>query len=409
MTDETRPLRVLHCITSLLADGAQQMLLKLAEQIPPSRFEFRILNLREETPFAERFRSLDIPVENIGMRPALPSWRALRRIGHSIDSFSPDIIQGWMYHGNIAALAGRAMAHQKPPVLWNIRKAVENIAEYRPLTQLTLKVGAALSSRPEAVIYCGSYIASQHTKLGYSTANQRVIPNGFDTERFTVDRENRAQTRAAFGLPAEATLVGMMARYHPHKDHANFLRAAAAVATSNPNVRFVLAGRGLDSSNSELVGLATELGISSRLHLLGEQQQIEQLLQALDIYCLSSSAEGFPNSLGEAMACGLPCVSTDAGASAEVLGDCGVVVPTRDSSRLATGLLKLLSSSSAERTALGDAARNRILTSFSLPSVAREYENLYRETVSRSRSAAAHSPSALSLQANTKHNEHEAV
>ncbi len=379
-------IRILHCITSMLADGAQQMLLKLCEHVSHEQFEFRIVSLREPMPFSKNFTSLGIPVAHIGMRPALPSWRGMRQIAGVIDEFKPHLIQGWMYHGNLAALAGRRIAKhrisgRRAPVLWNIRKAVEDIKEYRPLTRVTLRIGAQLSQHAERVIYCGQYIASQHTALGYSTANQVVIPNGFDTARFRPRPGAAHALRVNAGIPAEASIVGMAARYHPHKDHENFLRCAAKVAAAAPHTHFVLAGRDVDAGNECLTGLAQELGIGDRVHLLGEQSAIEEVLSGLDVYCLSSSAEGFPNSLGEAMASGIPCVTTNAGASEEVLGDAGPVVPVRDPHALADAVFTLLSATPEARRAIGEHCRHRIESRYSLPMVAGTYQRLYLDTV----------------------------
>jgi glycosyltransferase involved in cell wall biosynthesis len=355
------------------------MLLKLCENISKSRFEFRVLNLRGATPFAKRFAELGIPVQHLSMRPALPSLRALWRIRRAINDFQPDILQGWMYHGNFAALTGKAIASHKPVLAWNIRKAVANIQEYRPLTRITLRIGAALSHRAKGVIYCGRYIASQHSALGYCTTNQFVIANGFDTTFFRPSPEAYRALRSALGLAERTPIVGMTARYHPHKDHPTFLRMAALVAAAIPDVHFVLAGRGLDPSNTKLTALASELGISERLHLLGECSNIERLLPAFDVYCLSSIAEGFPNSLGEAMACEVPCVTTDAGASREVVDDTGTIVPVRDATRLADAVTELLSLTAAERKNRGARARERVVRCFSLSAITRAYEEFYAD------------------------------
>ena len=373
----TPRIRVLHCITSLDADGAQHMLLKLCQHMSPERFDHTIVNLRGTTPFADRFTELGVKVVHLGMQRAMPTFAAIRAIACEIDRHRPDIIQGWMYHGNIAALAGRRWSRGRPPILWNIRKAVADISEYRPLTRLTLRAGAKLSSRANGVIYCGGYISSQHLALGYSRQNAIIIPNGFDTERFKPSPVAYHAVRAELGLPDDARIVGMTARFHPHKDHSNFLNAAALVAAQVPSSHFVLAGRGVDHTNAALHSQVEALGLSGRVHLLGEREGVHQLLPAFDVYCQSSSAEGFPNALGEAMSCGVPCVSTDAGASAEALGDVGIVVPVADPEQLAAGVKQLLLLSEEDRRALGVAARTRICDRFSLPAIASQYEACY--------------------------------
>ncbi len=373
----SRPLKVLHCITSLDPDGAQHMLLKLCRNLSPNQLEFSILNLRGPTPFSKRFDELGVPVFHLGMRRALPTPSALFQIAKHIDRVKPDIVQGWMYHGNLAASSGYKLAKHKPALLWNIRKAVSDPSEYRPLTRLTLKIGARLSRYTEGVIYCGDYVAEQHLKLGYSAEKQITIPNGFDTEVFRPCSEAYSGLRTTLGLPPDACLVGMTARYHPHKDHPNFLRMAAIVRERFPQVKFALAGRGLDEDNGEIVSLAKSLGIKDSLFLLGERKDVQRLIPAFDIYCLSSSAEGFPNSLGEAMSCGVPCVTTDAGASAEAVGPSGKVVPKGNSEALANAVCEVLELAPEKRRELGDAARKRVLARFSLPVISQQYSDFY--------------------------------
>ncbi len=370
-------IRVLHCITSLDADGAQHMLLKLCQHMSHDTFEHVVVNLRGATPFADRFSELGVKVIHLGMQRAVPTFAAIRAIAAEIDRQRPDVLQGWMYHGNLAALAGRRWAKAKPPILWNIRKAVADISEYRPLTRLTLRAGAKLSRHAHGVIYCGGYISTQHLALGYSRQNAIVIPNGFDTDRFTPSAAAYQALRAELKVSEHALLVGMTARFHPHKDHNNFLSAAAVIASHFPNVEFVLAGRGVDRGNRLLQTRIAELNLTHKVHLLGERSSIELLLAGLDVYCQSSSAEGFPNALGEAMSCGVPCVTTDAGASAEAVGDVGIVVPVGDAEALASGVESLLALPADERRALGSEARSRICDRFSLSAIASQYEACY--------------------------------
>ncbi len=378
-------IRLLHCITSLDADGAQHMLLKLCQHMKQDEFEHIVLNLRSSSEFAKRFAAIGVPVINIGMRSSLPTVAASRAIREAIKTFSPDIIQGWMYHGNIAATLGHLFAKSSTPLLWNIRKAVENPKEYRPLTRMTLKLGAFLSSRPKKVIYCGNYVAEQHIKLGYSPNNTAVIYNGFDTDLFAPAPTHYQALRSRLGLPSDIKLVGMTARFHPHKDHLNFLKCAEIVAKAHPKTHFLLAGRGLSSDNQALQKMLSQVDLKNNLHLLGERSDVPQILPALDVYCQSSSAEGFPNALGEAMACGVPCVSTNAGASAEAIGDCGKIVEINDHEALAQAVIEMLSLPNEQRTLLSNRMHQRVLKNFSLAVIATQYEDCYLDVLGRSR------------------------
>lgn len=218
----------------------------------------------------------------------------------------------------------------------------------------------------------------QHEIIGYDTKNSCVIPNGFDVSLFAPSLEARATVRAESGLSDDAFLIGLIGRFHPIKDHENFLRASAILAEEYEGVRFVLCGKGVEWSNPFLSRLSRELRITERIFLLGERHDIPRLTAALDIASSSSITEGFPNVIGEAMACGVACVATDAGGSSTVVGETGRVTPARDPFSLASAWKEIIALGPTGRSALGQAARQRIAKCFSLEAVVCEYEELYR-------------------------------
>ena len=174
-------------------------------------------------------------------------------------------------------------------------------------------------------------------------------------------------------------LVGLVARHHPMKDHAGFFHAARLVAQACPSVRFVMIGRGTNSQ-SPVADLARANQLENRVFLLGERSDMPRLTAALDIACSSSAwGEGFSNTIGEAMACGVPCVVTDVGDSAYAVGDTGISVPPNNPQALADAISRLVAAGSERRHCLGEAARRRIETEFSLAAIVHRYEELYRE------------------------------
>ena len=178
-------------------------------------------------------------------------------------------------------------------------------------------------------------------------------------------------------MPCDALLIGLVARVHPIKDHANFLRAAALFAVTCPQALFVLVGDGADTSNSALGCLIDELQLRERVRLCGRRTDIAAINAALDIATSSSWSEAFPNAIGEAMACGVPCVATDVGDVREMIGDTGVVVPPRDAPALAAGWSQLAALDAPARRALGQRARQRVIERYSLKSVSDQYADLY--------------------------------
>lgn len=207
-----------------------------------------------------------------------------------------------------------------------------------------------------------------------------VIPNGFDLKVFKPDPEARRAVRRELGIDEDAPVIGLVARFHPQKDHANFIEAAARFHACVPESRFVLCGESITPDNLELVGLIESSDIQGQCHLLGTREDIPRVMTAFDVAtCSSSHGEAFPLVIGEAMACGVPCVVTDVGDAATIVGGTGVVVPPRDAPLLTAAWGQLLLSTSREqRSRMGLEARQRIMDNYSLEEVAEQYERVYR-------------------------------
>ena len=205
-----------------------------------------------------------------------------------------------------------------------------------------------------------------------------IIPNGFDCQILRPDEAARKAVRSELGVTDDTVLVGLVARYHPMKDHIGFLKAAGMVVRSHPEVRFVLAGTGVSSKQPELSEAVKQNELQDHVILLGERSDIPRLNNAFDIACSASAwGEGFSNSIGEAMACGAPCAVTDVGDSAYIVADTGLVSPPRDPQALANAIARLIAMGRSGRQQLGAQARKRVETEFSLPSIVQRYEDLY--------------------------------
>jgi glycosyltransferase involved in cell wall biosynthesis len=250
------------------------------------------------------------------------------------------------------------------------------LEQEKKLTFGVIRVGAWLSRYVTSIVYNAEVSARQHETLGYASSRTCVIPNGFDCARFVPSDEARLALRRELGLSDDAKLIGLIARYHPIKDHATFLRAAA-FACAEHDAHFVLAGRDVDEGNRELMEAVGRLRLEGRVHLLGARGDMPALTAALDVATSSSIGEGFPNVIGEAMACAVPCVVTDVGDSAHIVGPFGRVVKSGDAAALARAWGDLLDMPDDERLALGRGARERVLEHYSLDAIVRQYEALY--------------------------------
>jgi glycosyltransferase involved in cell wall biosynthesis len=375
-------IRVAHLITGLEQGGAEMMLWRLCRFMDPQRFRNSVISLTTEGALGPRLRAAGTTVTAIGMQRGVPSPAALRHVVGVLRQQSPDVLQTWLPHADLVGTAAGALA-RVPAVVWNVRYAELDAKDHPRSLRWTLALLARLSRRPAAVVVNSSAGQAAAARRGYHPRRWALIPNGFDVDRLKPSDEARASVRAELGLPADARLVGLIARYHPMKDHRMFFDAAAVLLRSHADVRFVLAGLGVDGANAALASQIQALGIGESVRLLGERTDVIRVTAALDVATCSSYSEGFPNAVGEAMACGVPCVTTDVGDCATLVGDTGVVVPPRDAAALAAGWARLLALADGERRALGLAARARIAERFSVTGVARQYEALYEEVTCR--------------------------
>jgi glycosyltransferase involved in cell wall biosynthesis len=372
------PIRVTHVIVGLQSGGAETMLYKLLGGMDRDAFHSSVVSLTEDHFYGEAIRRLGIDVHTLRVNKRSP-FRLLE-LNRLLRREPPDIVQSWLYHSDLAAtVLTRAGFRPRPRLVWNIRCSTVDFSQYSPITSLTVKASAQLSSIPDAVVVNSRAGLREHERQGYRPRRWEVIPNGFDLERYRPDDGASLRLRAAIGIPMTSPLIGIVARLDPMKGYPVFLEAARALLEKVPEVHFVLVGRGVSPEAPEIGRWLSDASTASHYHCFGERHDVAQILAGLDVYTLSSLGEGFPNVVGEAMACGVPCVVTDVGDAALIVGDTGIVVPPQDPPALAQAWSEILRLSPATRRERGAAARERIARHFTLQSAVKRYEHLYRE------------------------------
>ena len=242
---------------------------------------------------------------------------------------------------------------------------------------LLLRALALLSSRPRAIVVNSLAGLTFHRSIGYSPREWIHMANGFDCDEFRPRDGARDALLAHLEIPKDSFVVGFVARNDPIKDHATFFAAAAEVAAQRANTHFVLVGAGIEPGDQQIRQSISRHQISDHIHLLGKRNDVAQLDAAFDVAVCASRGEGFPNVLCEAMAAGTPCVSTDVGDARTIIGDTGFVVDVGDSSKMAEGLIALADYSSTEILKLGQRARQRIMSRYSLDAAVALYERFY--------------------------------
>ena len=373
-------IKLVFIITGLDTGGAEMMLYQLLSRINRHDFDPAVISLKDSGTLANPIKALDIPVYTIGMKLAISTPVSIWRLIGLVRQLKPDLLQGWMYHANLAVQFASAFCMTPVSVIWSIHHSIDSLKNEKPSIAAIIKLLSHLGRFPSKILYVSKSSASQHEALGYQSSKTFIIPNGFDTDLFVPSGLARSNVRTELGLTQDTLLIGMIGRYHPMKDHGNLIQAGEILLKKFPDVHFVLAGREVNSQNEILRRqLSQSLALKERIHLLGERQDIPRLTAALDIATSASAyGEAFPLVLGEAMSCGVPCVVTDVGDSAWIVGDTGRIVPPKAPESLANGWKELIELGAGGRRALGEAARTRIIDNFSLDSVVKQYESIYQ-------------------------------
>ena len=381
--------RVVHVITGLNTGGAQSMLTELASRPEATGYDALVVCLTDDGPAGERLRELGVEVVDLGMARGIPSPVAVWRLARLLRRERAAAVQTWLYHGDlIGGLAGRLA---RVPVAWGIRHSTLDPAVDRRSTLLVARACGLVGRWVPRTIICNAASAIPiHAALGYPPGKMIVIPNGFDVAAFRSDLEARADIRRELGLAEGTPLAGMLARYHAQKDLPMFARMAAALTARNPDVHLLLAGGDMAADNAELTGLLDDAGVPrGRVHLLGRRADAGRVQAALDVACLTSRAgEAFPRVLGEAMACGVPCVATDIGDCAMIVGETGTIVAPGDAEGFAAAVDALLLEDAPARAARSSACRARVVADFEVEAVAARFGDAWQRIARGERACA---------------------
>ncbi len=373
-SEDRQRLVCMHIIGSLEIGGAENMLCKLVEAADRQRIEHVVVSLLPPDVLQHRLTAAGAQVLSLNMSRNRLTLTDICRLARLIKKRKPDVVHTWMYISDIIGglatrLAGRI------PVIFSIRHGIFTVASTR--TRVLARVVAMLSHFiPARIITCSTVAGDIHRQIGYASKLIQVIPNGFVINDHT---SLKGKLRSHLGVKPDAMLIGIIGRYAPGKDHQNFIAAAAIVKKRIPLAEFIMCGKNIDKSNTVLLDAISDAGLSDSVHLLGRQINTNWILPDLSILVSSSASEAFSNVIGEAMASCIPCVVTDVGDSAHIVGDTGIIVPPHNPQALAQGMLQMLQKTSSELDQLGIRARDRLENMFGLQAIARCYEKMYFE------------------------------
>jgi glycosyltransferase involved in cell wall biosynthesis len=261
-------IRICHLINDLDAGGAERTLVNVVRHLDPSRFSNEVISLIEPGVFGHDLRTAGIPLTSLGMRRGRPTLSGLARAVRHLRRSRPTVLQTWLYHADLLGTVAHFFA-PSASLLWNVR--CTDLATSPGSSRLLwiTRLLARFSAQPDAVIVNSKPGQLFHQEIGYRPRRWIELPNGVDTQKFRPRFDMREKLRALLGIPAQGPVIGMVARYHPMKDHATFLQASAKFARDCPDASFVLCGIDCDSRNENLNRLILQAGLCGRVTLLG--------------------------------------------------------------------------------------------------------------------------------------------
>ena len=358
-------LRVFHVINGLWPGGAQIMLLRLCE-------EFGRQDVQNEVFALTKSDTIKPELESLGVKCHQGNIFDLRRL--LIES-SPDVIQGWMYHSNLAIACATLFSSQSNKQFWSVHHSVEDMSNEKITSRIVIRILGAISRLPRKTVYVSEVSRHQHTDLGFSAGNSVLIPNGYDLELFKKDLALREAFRNELDIPDCRFLIGILGRFHALKDHKMFLDAATHFSSKHSNCGFIIAGR--DTINTQIADWIDERGLTDKVKVLGDRRDVGAILNGIDILATSSISEAFPIVIGEAMSCETICCATKVGDTELLIGEQGLVSPPRDPVALSENWWKVANLSPEAKENLGRKLRERIKNKFSLSVIAEKYLALY--------------------------------
>lgn len=375
-------MRILHIITGLNNGGAEGVLYRLVTT--DKRATHFVISMIDSGLYGERLIAKGIQVYTLNMSRSMYMLKGLFRLHQLIRTINPNAVQTWMYHadligGIIAILAG------KLAVVWGVRASSLDEKKTRRATLLVRWLCARLSTViPKKIIVNSASGMHFHKRLGYDDKKIALIHNGYDVNQLQPCERARTSLRRSWDIAPSQVLIGMVSRYDPQKDHACLIKALSLLELRKlPDWCCVLVGSGITETNLSLMTEINQYNLLGRILVMGPHDEISSVMNTLDLHILSSVSEGFPNVVAEAMMCGTPCITTDVGDAADIVGDTGWIVPHSNPLALANAIQEALEEMRDLTTwnSRKKACRVRIIQNYSLEGMILSYQRVWSEAI----------------------------
>lgn len=357
---------MVHVITNFAGVGGAEMMLSRLIQATEQQYQHVIIALMKTSKVYQS--TLDRCQAHYAL-----DWNGLNTLGTIqklralLKQLAPQTVQCWMYHANALTSLSVIGLKRKPKVIWGIHHSLASPKEESINTKIALGLSKLLSEQPQAIIYCAHSSMQQHQAFGFNNLSSHVIANGVYLDKFQPNPEMH-----------DPIVIGFAGRYHPAKGYPYLFETMTKL--KDQPVIFRIAGGGASLNNPEVKALFDQYQLDqNKVQLLDQISDMPTFYQSIDVFLMTSITEGFPNVLVEAMASGLPCISTDVGDASYIVQELGSIVPPRNSDALAQAILKYLHLSTAEKQNLKQATRQRVEQHFSIETVSQQYMQVWSQ------------------------------
>jgi glycosyltransferase involved in cell wall biosynthesis len=369
------PQVVFHIISGLGDGGAEGVLYRLIKcDIKNTHI---VITMISGGKYEVLLKNLGVVVTSLNLERGKFTVMALAQLYMKIRKVKPDVVQTWMYHSDLVGGLIAKIALVKR-VIWNVRHSNLNPEDTKSSTIIVARLCALFSYIvPNKIVCCADEAREEHISIGYKSKNMVVISNGYDLSLYK-PYKTASVIRNEYNISNSQPLMGMVGRFTPEKDHENLFRAMSQLI-NKPYL--VLAGTGMTDENEILSKLISVYSLTERVILLGQVEDVPSFMNQLDFHVLSSSSEGFPNVLAEAMACEIPCISTEAGSAPLIINNTGWLAPVKQSDALAACLSLAINELQVNKDKWNmrkNDSRTRVMKHFSLNEMVEKYNEVWK-------------------------------
>ena len=368
--------KVTHVIIGLNVGGAELMLKRLVlHSQKTGQFQHSVISLTDVGIIGSDLQSQGIKVYSLGMKSIASVPKVFLRLKKLLKELRPDVVQTWMYHADfLGGLAAKSLGVDN--IIWGIRTTDVSQGASKQTVHLS-KLCAKLSHSVPDSIVCAAHVSKDyHIGIGYDKSKMMVIPNGFDVEALSSTEEDGLDIRKEVNLSSDDIVIGSVGRFNPVKNQKIFIEVAANLVKNLPNLKFMIVGRDNTEENEELMSWINRYNLSDNFRLLGQRADVSKCIRAMDIFCLHSKTEGFPNVVGEAILSDTTCVATNVG-DVGVLLDEESIAPSNDVVGISNAIKNYLAYPKDKLLDKAIKNKNEVITKYSMDVVLDEYHALY--------------------------------